>query len=186
MTWTKLSDDFADDCWTLSDEAFRLHVEGLTWSNRKLLDLLVPKVDVRRFAKHPDATAELVAVGWWTDDGDHYTIRHHADYQRSREDVVKQQSANQANGRKGGRPPGVSREITKPLETHSVSESLSERDRTGQALEEGSSPTAKQNDEPTWPDVVPLRDVRRCRQCHDPLGPDLADELVHPHCRAAS
>ncbi len=29
MTWTKLSDDFSDDCWTLSDQAFRLHTEGL-------------------------------------------------------------------------------------------------------------------------------------------------------------
>jgi hypothetical protein len=42
MTWAKLSDDFTDDCWTLSDGAFRLHVEGLVWSNRKLLDLVIP------------------------------------------------------------------------------------------------------------------------------------------------
>ena len=34
MTWTKLSDDFGDDCWELSDAAYRLHVEGLLWSNR--------------------------------------------------------------------------------------------------------------------------------------------------------
>lgn len=185
MTWTKLSDDFADDCWTLSDEAFRLHVEGLTWSNRKLLDLRVPKADVRRFAKHPEALPELVAVGWWTDDGDHYVIRHHATYQRTREDVVKQQEANTANGRKGGRPAGVKREITTSLETQSVSESLTERDRTGQAQEEGRSPAAKQNDETTWPVVVPLGGVRLCLKCRDPLGADLADEFVHPRCRVA-
>lgn len=26
MTWTKLSDDFSDDCWRLSDAAWRLHI----------------------------------------------------------------------------------------------------------------------------------------------------------------
>ncbi|MGC7224587.1 hypothetical protein RBA13_22790, partial [Mycobacteroides abscessus subsp. massiliense] len=42
MTWTKLSDDYGDDCWRLSDAAFRTHTEGLCWSNRKLLDLVIP------------------------------------------------------------------------------------------------------------------------------------------------
>lgn len=111
MTWTKISDDFADDCWTLSDEAFRLHVEGLTWSNRKLLDLRISKEDVRRFAKHPEVATELVASGWWTDSDDHYEIRHHATYQRTREDVLNQQAQNVMNGRKGGRPAKAAREV---------------------------------------------------------------------------
>ena len=135
MTWTKLSDDFSDDCWTLSDAAFRLHVEGLVWSNRKLLDLHLPKEDVRRFAKQPDAAAELVSVGWWTDEGSHYVIRHHGGYQPTREAVLARQAANSSNGRKGGRPrkgTGAPREIA---ETQSLSESLSQskthRDGTG-------------------------------------------------------
>ncbi len=111
MTWTKISDDFADDCWTLSDAAFRLHVEGLTWSNRKLLDLRISKEDVRRFAKHPEVATELVASGWWTDRDDHYEIRHHATYQRTREDVLNQQAQNTENGRKGGRPAKAAREV---------------------------------------------------------------------------
>jgi len=141
MTWTKLSDDFADDCWTLSDAAFRVHVEGLTWSNRKLLDLRIPKSDVRRFAKNPEAVAELVEIGWWSDAGEFYLIRHHANYQRSREDVIKQQAANAANGRRGGRPRKPPREQASELTTSSPetqsltdspSESTTERDRTGQ------------------------------------------------------
>jgi hypothetical protein len=137
MTWSKLSDDFTDDCWTLSDAAFRLHVEGITWSNRKLLDLRIPKDDLPRFAKHPDVVEELAAVGWWTDEGEHYEIRHHALYQRSRADVLHQQEANLANGRRGGRPAGVVREVDRPSLTHSVSESVSEwvtepiRERSG-------------------------------------------------------
>lgn len=110
MTWTKVSDDFSDDCWQLSDRAFRLHVEGLIWSNRKLLDLLLDKDDLRRWAKHPDAAEELVACGWWADEGDRYRIRHHGSYQRSRDVVLKLQERNQRNGVRGGRPPKVPRE----------------------------------------------------------------------------
>jgi hypothetical protein len=43
VTWTKLSDDFPDDCETLTVPARWLHVEGLCWSNRKLLDCRIPK-----------------------------------------------------------------------------------------------------------------------------------------------
>ncbi len=140
MTWSKFSDDFSDDCWTLSDAAFRLHVEGLVWNGRKLLDLRIPKDDLRRFAKHPEAAPELVAVGWWTDEGDVYVIRHHGSYQRTREQVLTQQAANVSNGRRGGRPrKGATRKITEmptSSETQSVTESQSETrtegDRTGQ------------------------------------------------------
>lgn len=104
MTWTKLSDDFADDCWTLSDEAFRLHTEGLVWSNRKLLNCRIPEDDVRRFARHPESVNELLAAGWWSYDGDAYVIRHHASYQRDKDDVLRQQENSRANGKKGGRP----------------------------------------------------------------------------------
>jgi hypothetical protein len=110
MPWSKLSDDFSDDCWELSDAAFRLHVEGLLWSNRKLLDLRLDKDDVRRWAKHPEAVEELVACGWWEDCGDHYRIIHHGCYQRPREAVLAQQERNQKNGQKGGRPKGPPRE----------------------------------------------------------------------------
>ena len=169
MVWTKLSDDFGDDCWTLSDAAFRLHVEGLGFSNRKLLDCRLSKADVRRFAKCPEAAGELLSAGWWSDAGDYYVIRHHAGYQRPRELVIAQQEANKANGRRGGRPakrkpaskdPG-SREhdentadtVAPPLtaETQSVSDSVSdsstERDGYGygtELLDERNSTTGEE------------------------------------------
>lgn len=110
MTWTKLSDDYSDDCWELSDAAYRLHTEGLTWSNRKLLDGTLPKDDVRRWAKRPEAADELVACGWWEDRGDEYQIIHHACYQRTREQVLAQQQRSRGNGQRGGRPAGPPRE----------------------------------------------------------------------------
>lgn len=136
MTWTKKSDDFADDCWSLSNAAYRLHDEGLIWSNKKLLDCRIPKDDVRRF-KCPEAIGELLETGWWAEEGDVYLIRHHAGYQRLREDVLAQQAANLTNGRKGGRPrkhprpDSVSESPTHPqtqpvIKTQSVSESPSE------------------------------------------------------------
>lgn len=139
MSFGKLSDDFADDCWTLSDAAFRLHVEGLCWNGRKLLDCRIPKDDLRRFARHPEAVAELVEVGWWVDAGEAYLIRHHAAYQRSREQVLHQQQVNRENALKGGRPPKPSREQAseiQPAGTDSVSEPLPETDSVSDAQSE--------------------------------------------------
>jgi hypothetical protein len=137
VAWTKTSDDFPDDCWTLSDAAYRLHHEGLTWSNRKLLDCLIPKDDLRRFAKCPDAVGELLACGYWSEEGDAYAIRHHAAYQRSREQVVALQERNQRNGKAGGRPKKPGREIWTPeTQLGSQMETQGVRTGQGQALEE--------------------------------------------------
>jgi hypothetical protein len=111
MTWTKLSDDFTDDTETLSDAAVRLHIEGLVWSNKKLLDLRIPKADLRRFAKSEAAIPELLAGEWWEDDGDHFVIRHHAAYQRLRAAVINQQAANKENRAKRGKATPPTREI---------------------------------------------------------------------------
>ena len=134
MTWTKLSDDFTDDCWTLSDQAYRLHSEGLIWSNRKLLNLQIPKDDVRRFSKHPEAVTELLAGSWWTDRGDYFEILHHARYQRERDAVIKQQTVNRENRAKRGQASLPARElVTFTTSNDSLNDSSNEMDRTGQA-----------------------------------------------------
>lgn len=104
MTWAKFSDDFSDDCWELSDAAYRLHSEGLIWNARKLCDLRLPKADMRRWAKNPDAAAELVACGFWQDGGNHYEIVHHGRYQPTRDKAIELQAVSRENGKKGGRP----------------------------------------------------------------------------------
>lgn len=195
MPWTKLSDDFSDDCWTLSDAAFRLHVEGLLWSNRKLLDLRIPKQDLRRFAKRKKAVAELLAANWWEEDGDVYVIRHHGNYQRSREAVLAQQAANAANGAKGGRPRKVAAgarakgaSATPEAETEWVGDSLSdspgesgtERDRTGRDRT-GSYGVEDPVDD--WPPVRGAGLVSRapCRFCGHAVDPAVGED-VHPLC----
>ena len=101
------------------------------WCGRigKLLDCRLPKSDIRRWAKRPDAADELVACGWWRDIGDAYVIVHHAVYQRTRDAVLAQQDANQKNGQRGGRPKGPPRERRprkRSTKTHSLTESLTE------------------------------------------------------------
>lgn len=96
MTWTKLGDEFTDECWTLTDAAFRLHVEGLVWSNRKGTDGQLAKDEMRRWARHPEAAEELVAIGWWVDRGQHYEIIHHIGYQRTRAQLAHQSITNRA------------------------------------------------------------------------------------------
>jgi hypothetical protein len=74
MTWTMLGDEFADQCWKLSNGAWRLHVEGLIWSNRKYLDGRLPKDELGRWVKHPEFVPELLEIGWWSDEPEHLII----------------------------------------------------------------------------------------------------------------
>jgi hypothetical protein len=86
MTWTKLSDDFADDCARagLSDAAVRTHVDGLVWTMRRQTGGRLDSLDVRRGLETADpqaAIAELLAAGFWVRDGEGYLIRHHMEHQ---------------------------------------------------------------------------------------------------------
>lgn len=143
MTWTKLSDDYADECWTLSDAAFRLHTEALVWSARKLLDCRIPVTDLPRFSRCPDAADELLGCGWWSLDMEAgvYELIYHARYQLTREQAARLQKRNQENGKKGGRPPKPGREhkpdavvpITQ-METQVGTQMETQRDGTGRDL----------------------------------------------------
>ena len=134
MTWTKLGDEFADECWQLPDDAWRLHVEGLIWSNSKHTDGRLLKDEMRRWAKNPDAAETLVDRGWWEDGGDHYQVIHHQRAQRTAAEWRAQSAANSRNGRRGGRPKKVRPESESQTESQSESKSETEskRDRTGQ------------------------------------------------------
>ena len=73
MTWVKLGDEYPVAARTLSDAAFRTHTEALCWSASRLLDLQIPKHELRRFAETADpdtAVEELVNAAWWQDCGD--------------------------------------------------------------------------------------------------------------------
>jgi hypothetical protein len=70
MTWTKLSDDFGEDCARvqLSDAAFRTHVEGLLWTMRRGTGGQLDRRDIDRLADTDApmaAVKELLDVGFW-------------------------------------------------------------------------------------------------------------------------
>lgn len=72
MTWTRLSDSFADSpqILALSDAAFRLHVTMLVWCNKQLTDGRVPARAVSMFSGGTDPTSlirELTDAGLWFD-----------------------------------------------------------------------------------------------------------------------
>ena len=91
MTWTKIGDEFLPASMDLSDAAFRLHVESLTYSNWRLLDLMIPKRAIPRYSAVADADAavvELVAEGWWQDCDEYWWIGcRFPDWQRDRATV---------------------------------------------------------------------------------------------------
>lgn len=178
MTWTRLGDEFEDECWTLSDAAYRLHTAGLIWSNRKGLDCVILREDVQRF-KRPDALQELLDGGWWIAEGDNLRIIHHAGYQRLREQVIAQSLANQRNGKLGGRPPKskplsdsqtdsvpAGRPPDRATETQSQSDSPSEteseRDRPGLAVKGDHAGTTDLPAKPVQP--------AGCNECQRRVG----------------
>jgi hypothetical protein len=132
VTWTKTGDEFADECWTLSDAAYRLHHEGLTWSNRKGTDGRLNKDDMVRWAKRPEAAEELVAIGWWKNKGDHFQIVHHLGYQRTKAQVASQSLANQKNAARRWGKNSSSCESHNESQSEPQSELTCEMDRTGQ------------------------------------------------------
>ena len=128
MTWTKIGDEFPAAARNLSDAAFRTHMESLCWSNSRLLDLMIPKHEVRRFAETADpatAVEELVAKGWWQDCGDAgYNIGcRFADWQLDRA-VIEKRKADAALRRRRSRLHGA--------DDHSLCENCAAamRDRT--------------------------------------------------------
>ena len=93
MTWTKISDDFPEDCARvgLSDNAMRTHLEALVWAMRRENDGRLLARDLSRLADSSDPTAaadELVAVGFWTQLPDGWQIEHHMEHQPESEVIV--------------------------------------------------------------------------------------------------
>lgn len=77
MTWTRLSDDFADrpDILLIGDTAFRVHVTALIWCNRQLTDGHLP-MRAAHLVASGDITIidELIEAGTWERVEDGYQI----------------------------------------------------------------------------------------------------------------
>lgn len=108
MTWTKLSDDFGDDCARvgLSDAAFRTHVEGLLWANRRETDGWLAEKDLKRFAEAVQPAAavqELIAAEFWTAKENGWQIKHGQDDQIEHSVLAKRRANCAERARKSRR-----------------------------------------------------------------------------------
>lgn len=82
MTWTRLSDDYADRTVALSGEAYRLHTNGLVWCNRTLSDGALPRHSIpvvaalsrMAGADLAPVITELIAAGLWVDEGENFQL----------------------------------------------------------------------------------------------------------------
>ncbi|TDW87270.1 hypothetical protein EV137_5343 [Kribbella pratensis] len=89
MTWAKYGVEFFDQCadFGLSDAAVRTHTEALHYLYRlEEMEMRIAKHLLRRFAGSADweqAAKDLVAHGFWRDEGDAYVVEHHGDVFRS-------------------------------------------------------------------------------------------------------
>lgn len=166
MTWTKLGDEYTDQCWKLSDAAFRLHTDALVWSNRRHLDGILAKTDMRRWAKTPEAVSELLTYGFWADEGDSYRIVYHLGWQRTAEQWLRQSEVNKANRAKGKRRP-----VKNPPGDGSSDGSSDEWDRTGQDRKNAfkGSESSRNGGGPG-----------ACRYC----GTELPDHMARGYCQS--
>lgn len=103
MTWAKTGTEFPDDCANvgLSDAAYRTHHEAISWLYMvERTDMLVPKRLAGRvmFSDHSkQAVSELLAHGFWSDEGDAWRIEHHADVVKA--SIVTQQKKRETSKR---------------------------------------------------------------------------------------
>jgi hypothetical protein len=174
MTWTKLGAEFPDAAATLADAAFRTHVEALCWSNRRLLDQVIPKRQLHRFTESEHGSAavtELVATGWWEDRGDTWFIGvHFADWQRDRVQVENNRKRNAEEQRRSRRH---------KLGDHSLCPDTKPCRRGGSAPD--TAPDPEQNKNGTRSGAVSEHDTNArdlvCGRCGQP-----SERLVHGWC----
>lgn len=118
MTWTKLGDEFSDECANhgLTDAAYRTHVEAIGFVYRvEASDLRIGKKMIRRFAGSEDyeqAIKVLVALDWWRDHGGYYELIHHADV--IRQSIAAQQAKRTAERERQRRKRARDRESAPP------------------------------------------------------------------------
>lgn len=79
----------------VSDAAWRLWATGLCYVQEHMTDGLIPAVALVTFgvAKHQKAADELVAARLWHQDREGYRVHDYGDWNHTREEVAKRQSA---------------------------------------------------------------------------------------------
>jgi len=199
MTWLKLSDDFGIECERagLSDAAFRVHVEGLSYVMLKETGGQINRNGIRRAITTPDpaeAIAELVAAGFWTDHGeDCYVITHHMIHQPEPDLLEARRQLTAERVRKhrrklAGLTADYSRNAVTERVTSNVTNAVTERvtrDGSGRDGTGNLNPRQREEQQHTHnPEQTAWPQVPRCEICDGPLDRKLAGAgyTEHPGC----
>lgn len=99
MVWVRLDDRFPEHpkVASLSNEAFRAHVEALCYCGRNGTDGLIPKGIANRLG----SADELRAAGLWEDDPAGYRVHGFLDYNPTAEEAAERREKRSAAGRRG-------------------------------------------------------------------------------------
>jgi hypothetical protein len=158
LNWTKFGDEYPAEARDLTDAEWRMHGEALIWSSWRLLDLHIPKKDVRRFAEYDSpvsldvVTAGLVSKRWWRDDGDEWYIGLvHPEWQRSADEVRADQAKAAARSRRHRRHKAGDHSLCTP---DTCEDAPSRRDAQGNVQANGHPNVrrASRHPDPTRPD----------------------------------
>lgn len=105
MPWVNLDDEFPehDKVDALSDAAFRLHVAGICYCNRRLTDGFIRTAKVPRLVPRFRRVTldELLEAGMWIDHGGRFEIHDYLDWNRSRAEVEAERERKSKAGKKG-------------------------------------------------------------------------------------
>ena len=163
--WTKLGDEWSAEARDLSDAAYRTHVDSLCWSNERLLDLYIPKRDLRRFAETADpdtAVKELIAAGWWRDDGDTWYVGlRFPDWQVESTVVKARQQQTAERVRRHRRHLVGDHSLCRPQSCNALRNALRDalpgtgRDGAGTGTYESENNDGGERDD-GWPDLAPI------------------------------
>jgi len=183
--WTKLSDDFGDDCVRagLSDAAFRTHVEALLWSMRRLTDGRIEKLDLRRLAESAAAEMavnELVASGFWHTHREGWRVVHAMSDQPESAVVLKRRADNarrqqELRLRKAGVAPGGSVAQSRRDADHDVAAHDTRDPGRGGTGRDGSGQASTK--------ASPTENRDTCGTCTDPLKADGSCGYCGPRAR---
>ncbi|MGY1751158.1 hypothetical protein [Modestobacter sp. SYSU DS0511] len=199
MTWTKLGEEFSDAARDLSDAAYRTYVDALCWSNRRQLDLLIPKRDLRRFGETDDpatAVKELVHAEWWEDRGDAWYIGlRFADWQEPSVVVTARRERSALTTRRSRLHHADDHSLCLPRNCAAARAGDGSRDtsqqtshqrspgteRYGAERKEAVTGTEMMLEEDGWPLTRRPGSGPPCRLCDTPVDPAVGLD-VHPGC----
>lgn len=179
MTWVKVDDRMPEHpkVASLSDRAFRVHIEALCYCSGFLTDGEVTRTVVKQKRWPERAVGELVTAGLWEPSERGWVIHDYLSYQRSRQGATRTSEARAEAGSRGGRAAANSKQIARGLLQESDSRSEKKRSEEEEIRSDQNPPTPRKRGARKDVGVVKLVDAE-FRQKLAERYPDVSRETL--------